>query len=37
MYARDLRAALALIEELIPTPEVLTHFIRLHGRAERIL
>jgi hypothetical protein len=37
MYAHDVRVALALIEELIPIPEVLTHFMRLHGRAQRIL
>jgi hypothetical protein len=36
MYARDLPASLALIAELIPTPEVLAYFIRLDGRAERI-
>jgi carbonic anhydrase len=37
MHSRDLRAARTLLEERFPTIEVLTYFMRLDGRAERIL
>ncbi len=37
MHGRDLRAARAVLEERLPTIEVLTYFMRLDGRAERIL
>ena len=37
VHARDLRTARALLEKSFPTIEVLTYFMRLDGRAERIL
>jgi hypothetical protein len=36
VHARDLRAARALLEKRFSTIEVLTYFMRLDGRADRI-